>query len=127
MDPKTRDALLNKLVDLMPERDHERLYPRAFRFGLLHARLEIREGRLLCHEDVNMRHGVWPLGQSARPRRSPATLSDLTVRCPRGSSHELKQPLSSPSGSSVALPHRTGPDFGSGTTARSSSAKLHPV
>jgi hypothetical protein len=44
---ETYDELMSKLIALVPEGDEEGSYSRAFRLGLLQARLDIREGRRL--------------------------------------------------------------------------------
>jgi hypothetical protein len=41
---ETYDELLNKLFSLVPEGDEEGRFSRAFRVGLLEARLDIRQG-----------------------------------------------------------------------------------
>jgi len=55
---ETYDELLNKLFALIPEGDDEGRYSHAFRVGLLEARLDIRQGRTLTHEDVKKRLGL---------------------------------------------------------------------
>jgi len=55
---ETYDELLNKLFSLVPEGDEEGRYSRAFRVGLLDARLDIRQGRTVPHEDVKKRLGL---------------------------------------------------------------------
>lgn len=55
---ETYDELLNKLFTLVPEGDDEGTYSRAFRVGLLEARLDIKEGRTVPHEDVKKRLGL---------------------------------------------------------------------
>ena len=55
---ETYDELLNKLFALIPEGDDEGRYTHAFRVGLLEARLDIRQGRTLRHEDVKKRLGL---------------------------------------------------------------------
>ena len=52
------DELLNKLLALIPEGDEEGSYTHAFRVGLLNARLDIREGRLVEHERVKRELGL---------------------------------------------------------------------
>jgi hypothetical protein len=44
---ETYDELMSKLIALVPEGDEEGSYSRAFRLGLLQARLDIGEGRRL--------------------------------------------------------------------------------
>ena len=46
------DEVLNKLLALVPEGDEEGLYTQSFRVGLLGARLEFKEGRVVDHERV---------------------------------------------------------------------------
>lgn len=72
LDPKTRerlarlklspretyDEVLNRLLALVPEGDDEGLYTQAFRVGLLDARLDIREGRVVDHKEVKRRLGL---------------------------------------------------------------------
>lgn len=55
---ETYDELLNKLLALVPEGDEEGRYTQAFRVGLLEARLDIKEGRVVAHEDVKKRLGL---------------------------------------------------------------------
>ena len=55
---ETYDELLNKLFSLVPEGDEEGTFSRAFRVGLLDARLDIRQGRTVSHEDVKKRLGL---------------------------------------------------------------------
>ncbi len=52
---ETYDELLNKLLDLIPPGDDEGAYRAAFRVGLLNARLDIRAGRTVSHEDLKRR------------------------------------------------------------------------
>ncbi len=52
---ETYDEVLNKLLVLIPDGDEEGVFTQAFRVGLLEARLDIREGRLLDHEEVKRR------------------------------------------------------------------------
>lgn len=54
----TYDALINRLMDLLPEGDDEGLYTDAFRVGLLEAQLDIRAGRTTSHADVKRRFGI---------------------------------------------------------------------
>src|SRR5437899_2353668 len=46
------DPVENKLLALVPEGDEEGLYTQSFRVGLLGARLEFKEGRVVDHERV---------------------------------------------------------------------------
>lgn len=55
---ETYDEILRKLLALVPEGDDEGVYDDAFRIGLLDARLEIRQGRTLAHDDVKRRLGL---------------------------------------------------------------------
>ena len=55
---ETYDGLINKLLSLVPEGDEEGRYTRAFRVGLLQARLDVREGRVLTHKNVKRRSGL---------------------------------------------------------------------
>jgi hypothetical protein len=52
---ETYDEILNKLLDLVPTGDDEGAYRAAFRVGLLNARLDIRSGRTLAHEELKRR------------------------------------------------------------------------
>ena len=52
---ETYDELLNKLLDLVPKGDEEGEYRAAFRVGLLNARLDIRAGRTLGHDELKRR------------------------------------------------------------------------
>ncbi len=55
---ETYEEVLNRLLSLVPEGDEEGLYTQAFRVGLLDARLDVREGRLVDHERVKRRLGL---------------------------------------------------------------------
>lgn len=55
---ETYDEVLNKLLALVPEGDEEGAYSHAFRVGLLNARLDIKEGRVVDHERVKRRLGL---------------------------------------------------------------------
>ncbi|MCI4322982.1 MAG: hypothetical protein L3K03_03010 [Thermoplasmata archaeon] len=52
---ETYDELLNKLLDLVPTGDDEGTYREAFRVGLLNARLDLRAGRTIGHEEMKRR------------------------------------------------------------------------
>jgi predicted transcriptional regulator len=52
---ETYDDVLNRLLALVPAGDEEGVYSDGFRLGLLEARLDIREGRLVDHEEVKRR------------------------------------------------------------------------
>jgi hypothetical protein len=55
---ETYDELINKLLALVPEGDEEGTYTHAFRLGLLQARLDIKEGRVLSHDELKRRLGL---------------------------------------------------------------------
>ncbi|MGP8071997.1 MAG: hypothetical protein ACLPZM_02575 [Thermoplasmata archaeon] len=55
---ETYDELLNKLLALVPQGDDEGSYSDAFRMGLLNARLDIRSGRVVEHEQIKKRLGL---------------------------------------------------------------------
>jgi hypothetical protein len=55
---QTYDELIGKLMALVPDGDEEGRYASAFRLGLLQARLDIKEGRLVSHEEVKRRLGL---------------------------------------------------------------------
>ena len=55
---ETYDGLINKLLSLVPEGDEEGRYTCAFRVALLQARLDVKEGRVLPHEEVKRRLGL---------------------------------------------------------------------
>ena len=55
---ETYDEVLNKLLALVPEGDEEGLYTQSFRVGLLSARLDFKEGRVVDHERVKKRLGL---------------------------------------------------------------------
>ncbi len=55
---ETYEDVLNRLLSLVPEGDEEGLYTQAFRVGLLDARLDVREGRLVDHDRVKRRLGL---------------------------------------------------------------------
>ncbi len=55
---ETYEQVLNRLLSLVPEGDEEGLYTQAFRVGLLDARLDVREGRLVDHDQVKRRLGI---------------------------------------------------------------------
>ena len=52
---ETYDELLNKLLALVPEGDEEGRYTQAFRVGLLGARLDIKEGRVVPLREAKQR------------------------------------------------------------------------
>jgi hypothetical protein len=55
---ETYDEVLNKLLALVPEGDEEGRYTQAFRVGLLEARLDIKEGRLVPLREAEKRLGL---------------------------------------------------------------------
>jgi DNA-binding TFAR19-related protein (PDSD5 family) len=55
---ETYEEVLNRLLSLVPEGDDEGLYTQAFRVGLLDAMLDVREGRLVDHDQVKRRLGL---------------------------------------------------------------------
>jgi hypothetical protein len=55
---ETYDELINKLIALVPEGDEEGSYSRAFRLGLLQARLDRKERRVVRHEELKRRLGL---------------------------------------------------------------------
>lgn len=55
---ETYDEILKKLLALVPEGDEEGPYTQSFRVGLLNARLDIKEGRVIEHERVKKRLGL---------------------------------------------------------------------
>ncbi len=55
---ETYEEVLNRLLSLVPEGDEEGLYTEAFRVGLMDARLDVREGRLIEHDRVKRRLGL---------------------------------------------------------------------
>ncbi len=55
---ETYDEVLNRLLALVPDHDDEGRYTDAFRVGLLHARLDVREGRVTDHDVVKRRLGL---------------------------------------------------------------------
>ena len=55
---ETYDDLINKLLSLVPEGDEEGRYTHVFRLGLLQARLDVKEGRVLSHEEAKRRLGL---------------------------------------------------------------------
>jgi hypothetical protein len=52
---ETYDEVLTKLLTLVPTGDDEGQYTQAFRVGLLNARLEVRAGRTIGHEQLKRR------------------------------------------------------------------------
>jgi len=55
---ETYDEILNKLLALIPEGDEEGRYTQAFRVGLLEARLDIKEGRVVPLREAKKRLGL---------------------------------------------------------------------
>jgi hypothetical protein len=52
------DAVLTKLLSLVPEGDDEGAYTQPFRVALLRSRLHIRDGRTLSHAQLKRRLGL---------------------------------------------------------------------
>jgi hypothetical protein len=52
---ETYDDVLNRLMALVPSGDDEGPYFDAFRLGLLMARLDVNDGRLVDHDEVKKR------------------------------------------------------------------------
>lgn len=52
------DALLNRLLALIPAGDDEGPYEDAFRLGLLQAREDFHQGRLVDHSEAKRRLGL---------------------------------------------------------------------
>ena len=55
---ETYDELLNKLMALIPKGDDEGVYADSFRIGLRNARLDLRAGRAIPHEQLKRRLGL---------------------------------------------------------------------
>ncbi|HUR25714.1 MAG TPA: hypothetical protein VM327_06860 [Candidatus Thermoplasmatota archaeon] len=55
---ETYDGLLNKLLALVPEGDEEGQYTDSFRMGLLQAKLDVKEGRVVPNDVVRRRLGL---------------------------------------------------------------------
>lgn len=55
---ETYEEVLNKLLALIPEGDDEGPYTAAFRVGLLDARLDLKDGRVVDHDRVKRRLGL---------------------------------------------------------------------
>ncbi len=55
---QTYDDLINRLLALVPEGDEEGRYTKAFRLGLLRARLDVKEGSVILHEELKRRLGL---------------------------------------------------------------------
>ncbi len=55
---ETYEQVLNRLLSLVPEGDEEGVYTQAFRIGLMDARLDVREGRLVDHDQMKRRLGL---------------------------------------------------------------------
>ena len=55
---ETYDELLNKLLALIPEGDDEGRYTEEFRVGLLNARIDLRKGRVVDHDQVKKQLGL---------------------------------------------------------------------
>lgn len=55
---ETYDTLLNKFMQLIPEGDNEGKYTELFRIGLLNAKIEIKKGETVSHEQVKKSLGL---------------------------------------------------------------------
>lgn len=55
---ETYDQLLNKLLQLVPEGDEEGKYTEEFRIGLLNAKLDLKQGRVIPHETLKRKLGL---------------------------------------------------------------------
>ena len=55
---ETYDELLNKLLSLVPEGDDEGKYTDEFRMGLLNARLDLRDRRIIPHDELKKKLGL---------------------------------------------------------------------
>jgi len=55
---ETYDELLNKLLMLVPEGDDEGKYTDEFRMGLLAAKLELRNRRVISHKALKKQLGL---------------------------------------------------------------------
>jgi hypothetical protein len=55
---ETYDELLNKLLSLIPDGDDEGKYTDEFRLGLLEARLDVKAGRTISHDEMRRRLGL---------------------------------------------------------------------
>ena len=55
---ETYDEVLNRLLAMIPEGDDEGVYTQAFRIGLLNARLDVRNGRILSHAEAKKQMGL---------------------------------------------------------------------
>ena len=55
---ETYDQILNKLLQLVPDGDEEGKYTEDFRIGLLNAKLDLKHGRVISHEDLKRKLGL---------------------------------------------------------------------
>jgi len=55
---ETYDTLINKLLELVPERDDEGEYTDEFRYELLNAKLGLNRGRVFSHSEVKKSLGL---------------------------------------------------------------------
>ncbi|MFH0817165.1 MAG: hypothetical protein V1909_00860 [Candidatus Micrarchaeota archaeon] len=55
---ETYDQLLNKLLQLVPNGDDEGEYREDFRIGLLNAKLDLKHGRVISHENLKRKLGL---------------------------------------------------------------------
>jgi len=55
---ETYDEILNKLMNLIPQGDEEGEYTDEFRFSLLNAKLDVKQNRVISHEQLKQKLGV---------------------------------------------------------------------
>jgi hypothetical protein len=55
---ETYDEVLNKLMSLIPEGDDEGKFTDEFRLGLLEAKLDVKAGRTIGHDEMKRRLGL---------------------------------------------------------------------
>jgi predicted transcriptional regulator len=55
---QTYDEVLNRILAILPDGDEEGKYTDAFCLGLLEARLDIRAGRLIDHDELKKRLAI---------------------------------------------------------------------
>ena len=55
---ETYDEILNKLMSLIPQGDEEGEYADEFKFSLLNAKLDVKQNRVIGHEQLKRKLGV---------------------------------------------------------------------
>lgn len=55
---ETYDEIIKKLLDLIPQGDEEGEYTDAFRAGILHAMLDLKQGKTISHSEVKKSFGL---------------------------------------------------------------------